>query len=208
MGFSLSPSSPFLSIDNRSGLRRCDLPIFGYSNPIVNFYISRHRRVCLSASVTERRMEASWLTPEGNASDDYGGWAVIETQVEKKKGSPTFLLASIGTSIAIALMAIAHFSLARNGFKFKFVTLQDLQGILKPSTSVSDASPVVSQGETEPSFDETSETTASVSVEKLKRIVIPVAADSVQQEALLVLKKLKVRFWNIEAFSVFPMQKL
>ncbi|KAF8399178.1 hypothetical protein HHK36_015043 [Tetracentron sinense] len=206
---SRSRSSPFFSIDNRYVVHRCDVSIISSSNLFMNFHKSRHRRVCLSASVVEKKLEVSWFPPDENASDDYGGWAIAETLVEKKKGSPAFLLAGIGSSIAVLLTAIAYFSLTRKGFKFQFNTpLHALHGVLMPSDSIADqsittdsnasvANTVVSEASPECITSTISETQASVP--KLERLIIPVVADSTQLEALSVLKKLKILEDDVKA---------
>ncbi|OVA06766.1 hypothetical protein BVC80_8989g36 [Macleaya cordata] len=206
-------SSPFLFIDNhRCDLRRWDVSsssssIFVSSNPIVNLRISKHRRVHLYASVSERKtLEASWFPPDRNSSDDYGGWEIIETGFKadkKKKGFPNFLLVGVGASFAILLGAIAYCSFSRKGLNFQFSSpLRTLQRMLTTSDSTSrdavadsntsNLGSIVSNASPGYISDKTSEIPASASVEKLKRVVIPAAADTTQQESLLVLKKLKI----------------
>ncbi|KAJ4960593.1 hypothetical protein NE237_020503 [Protea cynaroides] len=195
MCHSLSPSSPFLSADSCCHLRRCEFSGLCCLNPITNFQISRHRRTSLSVSVAVRKVEASWFFPDGNANDRYGGWAISADQVDKKKGLPPFLIAGIGTTIAILLSALAHRSLTRKGFNFPFnIQLHALQGMLKPSEpKASEEYPTISEaGPEAQASDEMNETQPSASVPKLERIFVPVVVDSTQQEALLLLKKLKI----------------
>ncbi|XP_042502171.1 uncharacterized protein LOC122079619 [Macadamia integrifolia] len=194
MGHSLSPSSPFLSADSCCHLRRCEFSNFFYFNPVTNFQMSRHRRRYLSVSVDERKLEASWLFPDGKANDDYGGWAISTDQDDEKKGLlPPFLLVGIGTSIVILLSAFAHRSLTRKGFKFPLnIQMHALQGMLKPSEPKASEENLVNSWASPEASDEISETQAPVSIPKLERVVVPVAVDSAQQEALLLLKKLKI----------------
>ncbi|XP_043717025.1 uncharacterized protein LOC122665032 [Telopea speciosissima] len=195
MGHSLSPSSPFLSADSCCHLRRCEFSSFFYLNPITNFQMSRHRRTYLSVSVAERKLEASWLFPDGKKDDDYGGWAIPADQINEKKGLSPFLLAGIGTTVVIILSALAHRSLSRKGFKFPLnIQLHALQEVLKPSEPKASEENIVISGASpeEQASDEISETQASALTPKLQRIVVPMAVDSSQQEALLLLKKLKI----------------
>lgn len=123
---------------------------------------------------------------------------------KKKTGLPIFVIGVIGTSLAVLVAAIAHFSLSRRGFKFQFGSpLHALHGILSPTgteddqdettgIAVSEESVVVSDASPDDIMNGTGETVTSASVDKLERIIIPAAVDSTQQEALSVLKKLKI----------------
>lgn len=81
---SLSPSSLFLSTDSRFVLQnRCYIPTFGsYVN---NWRFRNSRVLCLSASIVERNFEFSWLSPDENGNDAYGGWEIVEAPIETKK---------------------------------------------------------------------------------------------------------------------------
>lgn len=108
------------------------------------------------------------------------------------------MIRGIGASVAVAVAAIAYFTLSRKGFKFQITSpLHVLHGIISPADNTSnhgalDEDALVSETspETKPITDSKSD--ASASMEKLERIFIPVALDSTQQEALTVLKKLKI----------------
>uniref|UniRef100_A0A803L7A2 SLH domain-containing protein n=1 Tax=Chenopodium quinoa TaxID=63459 RepID=A0A803L7A2_CHEQI len=52
----------------------------------------------LSSAIADK---SSWVLPDDDATDDFGGY-------------PTFLVAGIGTSIAVLVAALAHFSLSKN----------------------------------------------------------------------------------------------
>lgn len=144
------------------------------------------------------------MSPERNASDDYGGWAVVESPCrKKKKGSSALFCVVTGTSIAILLSAIAYFSLSRKGFRLQFnKPMHSIHEIFvrtkteagQSNTVYSNASDVdtnIVEAGTESASNEIDEDVASAS-KKVKHVLIPVAADSTQQEALLVLKKLKI----------------
>ncbi|PQM34109.1 hypothetical protein Pyn_22316 [Prunus yedoensis var. nudiflora] len=155
-------------------------------------------RLHLSASLAQRNLELSWFPPDQTASNDYGGWAHVESPLQHKNpGLPTFVIGGIGASLAAIVAAIAYFSLSRKGFKFQITsplhafhgspadTKPTNQGALDEDAMISEASP-----ETVPTS--VSQNTTSASTEKLERIIIPAAVDSTQQEALKVLKKLKI----------------
>ncbi|KAA8529221.1 hypothetical protein F0562_033980 [Nyssa sinensis] len=207
-----SPSSLFLPTNTRFPFHRCNASVLNSSHSILISHRSRNPRSSFSVSVAERDLEASWFAPERNATDDYGGWAIVETpRPKKKKGLPPFLLVGIGTSIAALLASIAHFSLSRRGFQFRLSSpLHALHGMLMPSgpnkaidsktvdadaSSWNDVAPV---GSLESVSDVVVESVAAETniikrqEGKLGRIIIPVAVDSTQQEALLMLKKLKI----------------
>ncbi|CAK9182276.1 unnamed protein product, partial [Ilex paraguariensis] len=131
---------------------------------------------------------------------------------------PTFVLVGFGTSIAALLGVIAHFSLSRKGVGFLFRSpLHSLHGILRPSgrdkgiesgTVESEASlgdKMVSEESVETMFDAVNDTMASETnhstggERKLGRIIIPAAVDSIQQEAIVMLKKLEIIEDDIKA---------
>ncbi|XP_059454682.1 uncharacterized protein LOC132184908 [Corylus avellana] len=154
----------------------------------------------LYASLAESNLELSWSSPDQNANHEYGGWAIVDSPLHKKKtGLPIFVIGGIGASLAILLAAISHFSLSRRGFRFQLGSpLHTLHGILSPGgnkgdhqgettgIAATDASTLVS--------DSTPENMphATASMGKLDRIIIPAGVDSTQQEALSVMKKLKI----------------
>ncbi|PIA63489.1 hypothetical protein AQUCO_00201085v1 [Aquilegia coerulea] len=212
---SSSSSSLFVSNNNHHCvLRPCDVFSFvGSSSPFLSFGISRQRRVCLSASIAEKKLEFSWLTPDRN--DDYGGWAIVETQTEekmdqkKKKGFNSYFLLGTGVSAVILVAALSYSSFTRKGLKLNSNGPSNvLQRLLTPFSSVanisessdssmSNANSVGSEPVSE--YEETIETSASESVEKLPRLVNSTVADSTQEEALLLLKKLKIIDYDVKA---------
>lgn len=95
-----SPSSIFLSICGSPVVRSRSVPIFTSSTPFLNSRRCKNPRLCLSSAVSETSSEVSWASPELNASDGYGGWAVVESPFhKKKKGSPQFRLSKPSCSI-------------------------------------------------------------------------------------------------------------
>ncbi|KAI3991802.1 hypothetical protein MKX01_038200 [Papaver californicum] len=206
-----SSSSPFLLIHRNHRydlLRTFDVSsIFYSSNPLINIKISKHRKLRLYASVSERKLEASWLPCERNANDGFGGWAIIETDTsngdKEKKGFPSFLLVGIGASVAILLATVSYFSFSKKGFRVQFSS--PLQRVSQ-STSLHE----VADSKVEPMVkDSSSENVADIandhvlaSIEKLHQVVIPAAVDSTQQEAILLLKKLKIVEDDIKAHEL------
>ncbi|KAL6969795.1 hypothetical protein U1Q18_029508 [Sarracenia purpurea var. burkii] len=209
---SMSPSSLALPTITRIPFRRCNYLFLSSSHPIPINRRAVNPKSCLSASVAERNLEISWFSPEQIAVDDYGGWAIVEAPTLKKKnGLPPFLLVGIGASVAALLAAIAHFSLSRRGLAIKFSSpLHALYGVLRLSAPNKD---VVTKNTDfdasrsdaavpEPSLVSVSDAAVETAVletkhlkrqeGKLGRIFIPVAVDLTQQEALCVLKKLKI----------------
>lgn len=107
----------------------------------------------------------------------------------------------MGSSLALVLAAIAYFSFSRKGFKLQLGSpLNALHDILIRNVTKSRERKVVDSVETDASTiagaesasDETGGTVVSGSVDKIERIILSVAVDSTQQEALSVLKKLKI----------------
>ncbi|XP_058087357.1 uncharacterized protein LOC131234467 isoform X2 [Magnolia sinica] len=209
MAFSSSSHSPpFLTPTKiRPHCLRSDPSVIGFPNRFLNFQISRHRKSVHFASIAERTLEASssssWIPPDGNSSDGYGGWLFVEMPIEKKKRElPMFLFSGVAASIAIVLAAVAHRSFSSKGFKYRFnAPLHALQELFTPAHSKVPAIRIASAdvSETIPedksSMGHRASDTAEedcLSGEKQERIIIPVAPDSTQQEALSVMKKLKI----------------
>ncbi|XP_026410806.1 uncharacterized protein LOC113306034 [Papaver somniferum] len=220
-----SSSSPFLLIHRNYRydlLRTCEVSsIFYSSNPLINFGISKHRKLCLYASVSETKLEASWLPSERNANDGFGGWAIIETDTnengdKKKKGFPSFLLVGLGASVAILLATVSYFSFSKKryfkdsltlpGFRVQFSS--PLQRVSQSTSlhevadsNVSNVEPMVKDSSLENVADIANDHVPA-SIKKLHRVVIPAAVDSTQQEAILLLKKLKIVEDDIKAHEL------
>ncbi|XP_031099274.1 uncharacterized protein LOC116003525 [Ipomoea triloba] len=176
---------------------------------------TRSTRFSVSASTVEKNARLSWgESSELNASDAYNGWAVVEKPEfkEKEKGLPTFVKIGIGASVAALLGAVAaYFSVSAKGFKFQFSSpFNSSQGILAPHTREEEAieqeavssDELLEDGEAFEVSPESVPDTFDKNVVadpnnittqgELHRIIIPFAVDSTQQDALLVLKKLKI----------------
>lgn len=216
MSSSVSPSSLFLPTTTRFLFGRCDFSLLTSGHPILITRRPLNPNSRLSASAADKDLEVSWFSPETTAVDDYyGGWAIFENPAamkkKKKKGLSPFLLVGIGSSVAALLAAIAYFSLSRRGLAIKFSSpLPALHGIIRLSTSDKDveskskdydASPaddVVPEANMESLNDVSVETSVSEAnhIErqggKQGRIIVPVAMDSTQEEALLMMRKLKI----------------
>lgn len=171
-------------------------------------------RFLLSASIAEKNssLEFSWTSWDKVASDDYNGWAIAEESAPrpvKKKGLHKFAVIGIGASVAAVLGFLAYFSLSSKGGGLQLRSrFNALRGFSVPSFTdkdenkseeVSDnASLKVAQVPEENSsdvldaFGQTETSFNTMKERKLERIIVPFAVDSVQQEALLVLKKLKI----------------
>lgn len=207
-----SPSSFILPTCTRLLYRPCNFSFQNSPHPILITRRSINPRSCLSAPIASSSLQLSWFAPDLSSTDEYGGWAIVESPIQSKnKGLPTFLLVGIGTSITALLAAIAYFSLFRRGLVIKFSSpLHALHGILWPSESDKaiesktidydsrSSDTVVPEASLESEFDAIVEEVALETnhlkgqERKLGRMIIPAPVDSTQQEALLVLKKLKI----------------
>ncbi|KAF5727769.1 hypothetical protein HS088_TW22G01466 [Tripterygium wilfordii] len=196
---SSSPYSLFCEATHGALLLRCRTNS-AFSIP------QKPRFLRLSASPPQRNLELSWFSPGPNATEDYNGWAVVEAPLRsnqrEKKGLSTFVVGGIGTSMAVLLATIAYFSLSAKGFKLRFGSpLNSLHQVLRTEehkssqikiddSGASDANTLVPQASPEPIPEITGETVASA--DKLECVGLSVAVDSTQQEALSLLKKLKI----------------
>nr|GMC87791.1 Myosin-4 like [Ipomoea batatas] len=166
---------------------------------------TRSTRFSVSASTVEKNARLSWgESSELNASDAYNGWAVVEKPEFKEKEK--------GASVAALIGAVAaYFSVSAKGFKFQFSSpFNSSQGILAPHTREEEAieQEAVSSDElleVDEAFEVSPESVSdtfdknvvadpnNITIQgELHRIIIPFAVDSTQQDALLVLKKLKI----------------
>ncbi|XP_039173796.1 uncharacterized protein LOC120296181 [Eucalyptus grandis] len=153
----------------------------------------------------------SWADEDCATSDsDFNGWAVVESRPHRaRKGLPTYVVGAVGTSLAVLLAVIAHYSLSRNGYSFRFVDrLRSWRSLLNQAeteavvsedldSAVPDGKSIVSQDSPEGLSDLVSNNVVSdglTSRDKQQRVIVPVAVDSTQQEAVMVLERLKVCF--------------
>ncbi|CAN6727620.1 unnamed protein product [Malus baccata var. baccata] len=162
---------------------------------------STRPRLSLSASLAQRNLDISWFSSDQSDDGDYGGWEIVDSPLPRRSpGLPKIVIVGIGASLAVIVAAIAHFSRSKRGFKFQITSpLHSVHGILSRGSDTEsanqgaldeDAAVTEASPGTVPVVD--SDNVTSAYVEKLERIIIPVAVDSTQQEALAVLKKLKI----------------
>ncbi|KAE9595729.1 hypothetical protein Lal_00030782 [Lupinus albus] len=169
----------------------------------------RRNRILSAAAVntnTTNFASLSWFSPPHNSPDEFGGWAVIEYPDQPRptqKVFPSYVIVGIATSLAVLVALFARFSLSRNGFNIQLGTpLHDLHVIWNPfkikhvpnktaEFDASDGSNLMS--------DATPEAELSAAVEKLGRVTVPASVDSTQEEALSLLKTLKIIEDDVEA---------
>ncbi|XP_058194494.1 uncharacterized protein LOC131311170 isoform X2 [Rhododendron vialii] len=202
---SVSPTPLFFPTTTRFLFPRCHFSLLNSARPILFTPTSINPNSRLPPSVAVSNVDVSWFSPEPAAIDDYGGWAIVETPALKKKnkkGLSPFLLVGIGSSIAALLAAIAHFSLSRRGIAVKFSSpVTALHGVIRLSALDKDVESKSTDYDALPADVVVPESNMEISNEanhikrqegKLGRIFVPVAMDSTQQEALLMLRKLKI----------------
>ncbi|KAJ1386670.1 hypothetical protein SESBI_40595 [Sesbania bispinosa] len=132
--------------------------------------------------------------------DDFNGWALLDTPARPTKTDkgilfPSYAIVGVGTSLALLVALFANFSLSRKGFKIQFTS--PLQGIWSPIGTHDDQNNVAELDASNEATPEDipvsiTETVTSEATEKLGLVTIPVYVDSTQEEALSVLKKLKI----------------
>ncbi|CAI9096301.1 OLC1v1032405C1 [Oldenlandia corymbosa var. corymbosa] len=165
----------------------------------------------ISASIAKKDQGISWVSTELKGPDDYNGWAVVETptQLKKRRKEGAIVMICIGATALLGV--IAFFSLSRKGFKFQFSAPFSRLGSVLPyqtegnGIAIEIAESEVLQDKAETSEDYLEDVSDTVKQNVLKepkhnlqgarqlgRIRVPVAADSTQQEALRLLKKLKI----------------
>ncbi|XP_022726946.1 uncharacterized protein LOC111282919 isoform X2 [Durio zibethinus] len=191
-----SPSSLFISPETPSFLPRLSttLPLFKSPTTFLCYPRSFKSRILrLSASLLHSNVNLSWFPPDANSQpDNYGGWAVVQAP-------PT---PNTSKKVAVAIVAVAYFPLYRKGFKFQFSSpLNTLHRVFSWTETKSGQTKATDYLESDEKPAEAipdcvppaiTEAVPSASTYKREHIVVPVAVDSTQQEALLVLKKLKI----------------
>ncbi|KAL5722303.1 hypothetical protein ACHQM5_005841 [Ranunculus cassubicifolius] len=166
------------------------------SPPFLNFRIPRKSTFKLSTtSAIEKKIQLSWVNPD---TGDYNGWGIVETEqrVTKKKGFLSYFV--IGASVS-TLFLVAASLLARKGYMFNLNTMpwNPLSRLEAPSEESSELAMAdenivdVSEGTSE-LLEENVEINVSEPAELPKRVILTVAADSTQQEALQLMKKLEI----------------
>lgn len=153
-----------------------------------------------------QNLEVSWVFNDPNQKDDFNGWAVAENipiQTKKKKG--TFVLVGVGASFLALLLVFWQFSISGKGFRFRSKALHDVivssetdQTIDSDVTVDASSVDVAPQASSESVSDMVDEAVPSATShdkreeEYVGRITVPVTVDSIQQEGLSMLKKLKI----------------
>ncbi|KAG6601326.1 hypothetical protein SDJN03_06559, partial [Cucurbita argyrosperma subsp. sororia] len=170
----------------------------------------------IAASITERDLElSSWLNPDHPINDGYGGWIFLNSPTSdaktERRGVPRFVIGVVGTSLVVLFAAISHISLSRRGFKFQWRTpLRSLEGVFSRMENESDQGKTVEDSLTNHDLPTESgaesmpdskvyDAVTSDSGNKPERVIITTPVDSAQDEALSILKKLKVIEDDIDA---------
>ncbi|XP_010905878.1 uncharacterized protein [Elaeis guineensis] len=172
------------------------------SGPYLASPVPRQRRSLWLISSVARKLEASWVPVNESSEDGFGGWSVCKTEIEDRHGVPKFLFFGAGASMAILLAALTYCSFSRKGFKLHLTAPFNMfHEKLMPMGSAVDKDTELADLEvhrvSETQMDDKADTEPNVSEKKNhlsegKRIIVPVAADPIQNEALSVLKKLKI----------------
>ncbi|KAE8666100.1 Cytochrome b561/ferric reductase transmembrane family protein [Hibiscus syriacus] len=209
------PSSLFIAPQTPSFLPRRGSSLSFFTSPasFVCYQRSSNSRILrISASLLHRDADIAWFPPEPNSlPDEYGGWAAIQappTPRTRKKGFSSILVGcAIGSSLAIAI-SIAYFLFYRKGFKFELrCPLNTFHGVFSCREAKSGHTEARDYLESDEEAAEAvpdyvplavTEIVPSAPSHNRERIVVRVAVDSTQQEALSVLKKLKACLQIIE----------
>ncbi|CAJ2648348.1 unnamed protein product [Trifolium pratense] len=128
-----------------------------------------------------------------SVSSDFNGWDHLDTPArttttnDKGRFYAAAAFLGVGTSMAILL---ATFSLSRKGFKIQFTS--PLQGMWSTTTNCHQNEAVEFDESNEDAAVAVTQTVTSEATEKPGRVTVPVSVDSTQEEALSILKKLKI----------------
>lgn len=131
--FAASPSSRFIPPQTPcfapSRSNNLSFSLFTSPTTILCYPRSSNSRVLrLSASLLHSELDLSWFPPDPNSvPNNYGGWAVVQppttpnTKTQTKGFSGIILKVFIGSSVAVAIAAVAYFSLYRKGSFFLYL---------------------------------------------------------------------------------------
>ncbi|CAL0308007.1 unnamed protein product [Lupinus luteus] len=207
-----SPSKTPSSLSRRPilNLNHSPTPFFSFLRPS----LLRRNRPLSAATNATNFAPISWFPPPHNPPDDLGGWAVVECPAQPNKSTknefPSYVIVGIGVSLTVLVALFARFSLSRKGFKIQLGRpLQDLHIIWNP-VKTQHGQNKIAEIDTYNEHNLTSDATqeavpidiavnATSAVQKLERVTIPASVDSTQEEALSVLKSLKIIEDDVEA---------
>ncbi|KAK3041302.1 hypothetical protein RJ639_001404 [Escallonia herrerae] len=194
-----SPSVPITSLYPTNN--RCKLPTFNATHPFsVNHLTFNHRRSSsLCASIADQNLELSWLPPAQPGADDCKGWAVVEAPKQNKKKGFVFRFRSPLQALHGILMPSGSKEGSESEVIDSYVPAVEDMSSEESSGSVSDvvsevvaldAAMLISLSFLFSVFTEKNH--YKVKEGRVQRILLPIAVDSTQHEALLMLKKLKI----------------
>ncbi|KAL2347348.1 hypothetical protein Fmac_001348 [Flemingia macrophylla] len=169
--------------------------------PTASPSISNSLRPLLPASRRPLSAALCWASPA--PLDDFGGWALPDSPAHSTTNKvppfPSYAVVGFGTSLALLL---AVFAASKKGFNVPFA--RPLQGVWNRLETCRDQNDTPEADVPSGSKSTVSEANADNNVagtetEKPERVVIPVSVDSTQEEALSVLKSLKIIEEDVEA---------
>lgn len=144
----------------------------------------------------------SWVSQA--SKDKYGGWSLIEDDPplphsKTKKKWRNVVITGVGSSLALLLATLAYLSISRKGFWSRLsnnpLHCSSADSNENEESVVDDDKTCASESDTEGGVDydvsDTVDTSLAPTV-KAHRITTQVSVDAAQQEAIAVLKKLKI----------------
>ncbi|KAL4178951.1 hypothetical protein AMTRI_Chr13g117710 [Amborella trichopoda] len=143
MGSCLNPCAHLLLVNNRWRLSYDNVFPSGYFSPnwSLKVYVSKQRGLRFSPNASYANVKASWIVPDRDKADAYGGWFSDSMPKEKNQGG--ILYVGIGASVWILLAALAHSAFSSKGLKFQLYSqlrpLHAIQGFFMPSRHGADS---------------------------------------------------------------------
>ncbi|CAN6451480.1 unnamed protein product [Victoria cruziana] len=206
-------SSSFLLLDRRRrslGVpRSCSFSGWLNSKSAPGFRLWKIRSLRFHDCAVDGGIDFSWLPSDGGVSDGYGGWSIKEPLLkEENKEAVNISYVGLGVSLAVFLAAVSYCSVGGKGPRINFTgpfrvdrVFRSLNTVLQEPAEIaeSDSSSVNQAGEadqespTDAYHDgEILEKHVSDTTRKHEVLIIPVPPDATQQEALSILRKLKL----------------
>ncbi|KAF7124862.1 hypothetical protein RHSIM_Rhsim12G0080800 [Rhododendron simsii] len=176
---SVSPTPLFFPTTTRFPFPRCQSSLLNSARPILITPTSINPNSRLPPSVAVSNVDVSWFSPEPATVEDFGGWAIVETPAPKKKKKKGHSVSvSVPCPYRSVSLSVGWLSAPDKDVESKSTDYDaSLADVVVPESNMESANEANHIKKQEG---------------KLGRIIVPVAMDSTQHEALLMLRKLKI----------------
>ncbi|XP_078149331.1 SLH domain protein [Carex rostrata] len=150
----------------------------------------------LSPPLSRFKVQACWIPPNEVSRDQFGGWLTDTPQTVQRNGLNKYVFVGITAPVVILLAGLTYYAYHRRGIKY---SIPSPSVSFRENSTKSDKDSDTRENEASQVSESNQDESASVSLDKLKetffsdyRVAITVPADTAQQNALSLLKKLEI----------------